>query len=94
MPTVKQAYIELERQGRIKSRPQSGYYWQADQARTLMPRPQQWLGSMPVEIKCRSLIEQVYEAIHLPNTVALGISNPVKAHPPDKALARLMRSVY
>lgn len=93
VPTVKQAYLELERQGRISARPQSGYYLKAQQARTLMPRPNHWLGSSPVEVNRRSLIEQVYEGVHLPNTVALGISNPVNAHPPDKALARLMRSV-
>jgi DNA-binding transcriptional MocR family regulator len=39
------------------------------------------------------MIEQVHAAVHLPDTVALGISNPIQAHPPDKALARLMRSV-
>ncbi len=39
VPTVKQAYIELERQGRICARPQSGYYLTAQQARTLQPRP-------------------------------------------------------
>jgi DNA-binding transcriptional MocR family regulator len=93
VPTVKQAYIELERQGKISARPQSGYYLKAQQARTLLPRPANWSGGKPVEVKCRSLIEQVHEAVHLPNTVALGISNPVHAHPPDKALARLMRSV-
>ena len=52
-----------------------------------------WAYCNPVEVSCRSLIEQVYDAVHLPDTVALGISNPVNAHPPDKALARLMRSV-
>lgn len=93
VPTVKQAYIELERQGAISARPQSGYYLKAQQARVLKPRPAQWQGSMPVEVKCRSLIEQVYDAVHLPNSIPLGISNPVNAHPPDKALARLMRSV-
>jgi hypothetical protein len=46
-----------------------------------------------LEISCRSLIEQVYEAVYLPDSIALGISNPVNAHPQDKALARLMRSV-
>jgi DNA-binding transcriptional MocR family regulator len=93
VPTVKQAYIELERQGRISARPQSGYYLKAQMARTLMPRPSHWTGSSPVEVNNRSLIEQVYEAVHLPDSVALGISNPVCTHPPDKALARLMRSV-
>jgi len=93
VPTVKQAYIELERQGAIYARPQSGYYIKAQQARTLKPRPAQWQASSPVKVKCRSLIEQVYDAIHLPDVIPLGISNPVNAHPPDKALARLMRSV-
>lgn len=93
VPTVKQAYIELERQGLICARPQSGYYLKAKQARTLMPMRAKWAGCEPAEVSCRSLIEQVYDAVHLPDTVALGISNPVNAHPPDKALARLMRSV-
>ena len=93
VPTVKQAYMELERQGVISARPQSGYYLKAQQARTLKPRPSLWQASAPAEIKCRSLIEQVYDAVHLPNSIPLGISNPVSAHPPDKALARLMRSV-
>ncbi len=93
VPTVKQAYLELERQGLICARPQSGYYLKAKQARTLLSMPAKWACCQPVEVSCRSLIEQVYDAIHLPDTVALGISNPVNAHPPDKALARLMRSV-
>jgi len=93
VPTVKQAYIELERQGRVCARPQSGYYLQAAQARTLKPRPAKWAQCDPVEVQGRSMIEQVHAAVHLPDTVALGISNPIQAHPPDKALARLMRSV-
>ncbi len=93
VPTVKQAYVELERQGTISARPQSGYYLKATQARTLLPMRAKWASCEPTEISCRSLIEQVYEAVHMPDSVALGISNPVHAHPPDKALARLMRSV-
>jgi len=93
VPTVKQAYIELERQGRVCARPQSGYYLTALQARTLKPRPAQWSHCAPATVQCRSMIEQVHEAVHLPNTVALGISNPIHSHPPDKTLARLMRSV-
>lgn len=93
VPTVKQAYIELERQGRVCARPQSGYYLTAQQARTLKPRPANWSRCAPTTVECRSLIEQVHEAVHLPDTVALGISNPIQANPPDKTLARLMRSV-
>lgn len=93
VPTVKQAYLELERRGRVYARPQSGYYLTAQQARTLLPRPNLWRGSRPVNLDCCSFIEQVYEALHLPDTVALGVSNPILSHPPDKTLARLMRSV-
>ena len=93
VPTVKQAYIELERQGRVCARPQSGYYLTALQARTLKPRPAKWSHCAPTTVQCRSLIEQVHEAVHLPDTVALGISNPIQINPPDKTLARLMRSV-
>lgn len=93
VPTVKQAYLELEKQGTISARPQSGYYLKAKNARTLLPMRAKWADCQPVEVACRSLIEQVYEAVHLPDVVALGISNPINAHPPDKALARLMRSV-
>jgi len=93
VPTVKQAYIELERQGQVAAKPQSGYFLQAAQARTLKPRPAKWAQCAPVEVQGRSMIEQVHAAVHLPDTVALGISNPIQAHPPDKALARLMRSV-
>ncbi len=93
VPTVKQAYIELERQGRVCARPQSGYYLTAQLARTLKPRPANWSHCAPAAVECRSLIEQVHEAVHIPDTVALGISNPIQANPPDKTLARLMRSV-
>lgn len=93
VPTVKQAYIELERQGRVCARPQSGYYLTAQQARTLKPRPTNWSHCAPATVDCRNMIEQVYEAVHMPDTVALGISNPIQANPPDKTLARLMRSV-
>lgn len=93
IPTVKQAYLELERMGLILAKPQSGYYLKANQVRTLLPMPSKWLQSQPVEVSCRTLIEKVYDAVHLPDSVALGISNPIKAHPPDKALARLMRKV-
>ncbi|WP_434017249.1 PLP-dependent aminotransferase family protein [Thalassotalea sediminis] len=93
VPTVKQAYVELERQGTISARPQSGYYLNAKHARTLQPMRAKWAQCQPVEVSCRSLIEQVYDAVHVPGTTALGISNPVNAHPPDKTLARLMRTV-
>ena len=57
VPTVKQAYIELERQGRVCVRPQSGYFLTALQARTLKPRPAKWSHCSPATVQCRSMIE-------------------------------------
>lgn len=93
IPTVKQAYVELERQGLISARPQSGYYLRAKQAKKLLPRRDKWACRPPEAVTCGHLIEKNYEVIHRPDTVALGVSNPIQAHPPDKTLARYMRSV-
>ena len=93
VPTVKQAYLELERQGAIAARPQSGYYLKAATVRPIQFNKQDWQTEAPVEVKCRSLIERVYEALHQKGKIPLGISNPIMACPPDKALARTMRRV-
>jgi len=47
----------------------------------------------PVEVRCQSLVEQCYQAVHSPNVVQLGTSHPVMASPPDKTLSRIMRRV-
>lgn len=93
VPTVKQAYIELERQGVVTAKPKSGYFLQAQLARTLLPMKSKWSKVDPCNVTCRSLIERVYDAVHLPHTMPLGISNPAQVYPADKALARLMRKV-
>ncbi len=93
VPTVKQAYLELERQGAIAARPQSGYYLKAPSARTLHTHTNNWRVAKPVKVRCRSLIERVYDALHQPGLVPLGIANPVMAQSPDKTLARTMRRV-
>ncbi|MFT5573326.1 MAG: DNA-binding transcriptional MocR family regulator [Cryomorphaceae bacterium] len=41
----------------------------------------------------QSLIEQVFDAIHQPGVIPLGIANPAGAHSCDKSLARTMRQV-
>lgn len=93
VPTVKQAYIELERQGTIAARPQSGYYLKAPAARKLRSTAAQWQMAEPVKVRCRTLIERVYDALHQPGLVGLGVANPIMANSPDKTLARTMRRV-
>ena len=91
IPTVRQAYIELERLGRVRARPQSGFYVQA---RNHMPLRRETCGdAAPVEVSRLTLIDQVYEAIHKPDVLPLGIANPSMALPPAKALHRTMKRV-
>jgi DNA-binding transcriptional MocR family regulator len=92
IPTVKQAYLELERLDVITARPKSGYYLNAQMLHLEKPkkcRP----AIKPMNVSCRSLIEQVYDAVHAADSIPLGIANPTYAYPSDKTLGRIMRRV-
>lgn len=90
IPTVKQAYLELERQGVLHAKAKSGYYLSCVQGNH--PRPNKARpAESPRAVSRQELIEDVFTAIHLPGQLALGVANPVAALPPTKALARAMR---
>lgn len=91
VPTVRQAYLELERRGRVEARPKSGYYVQAKRHNPLVR-----VGCRdckPVEVRCRKLIERVYDAIHQPGVLPLGIANPGMALPATLTLHRAMKRI-
>ena len=90
--TVMQAYSELERLEVIEARPKSGYFLKALQNDLIQPRRAS-LAKKPILVHKQTLIEQVFEAIHRPDVIPLGIANPVAVHSNDKALARIMRQV-
>lgn len=92
VPTIKQAYFELEHQGIIVARPQSGYYLRSADPASMSPKKAS-LAEQPVSVSRQQLIEQVYGAIHQPNNLPLGVANPVAALPATKALNRTMRRV-
>ena len=92
VPTVRQAYAELELQGLIEARPKSGYFLRAASNSVKQPRRVK-LAAKPLAVRRQSLIEQVFDAIHQPGVIPLGIANPTGAHSSDKALARIMRQV-
>ena len=92
IPTVKQAYVELERLGKVEARPKSGYFLKAASIDISSPKRPKFV-RRPVSVRCQTLIEEAYEAVHSPNILPLGVSHPVMASPPDKALARIMRRV-
>jgi len=92
IPTVRQAYVELERQRKIESRPQSGFYVRPHAANDIVdPAPSS--RGKPVGLSCRSLMERVYDGIHNPRLVPLGIANPCMAKPAAKSLHRAMKRV-
>jgi DNA-binding transcriptional MocR family regulator len=91
IPTVRQAYLELERQGRIEARPKSGYFVQAQRQNRLVSI--KCRNCRPMEVHCQNLIDRVYESIHQPGTLPLGIANPSMARPATKTLHRTMKRV-
>src|SRR5210317_2283237 len=56
IPTVRQAYIELERQRRVESRPQSGFYVRHQRANPIV-RPTPSFDGDPAPLACRPLME-------------------------------------
>jgi DNA-binding transcriptional MocR family regulator len=92
VPTVRQAYVELERQGRVESRPQSGFYVRAED-RNPMVSPGVCKNCQPQQVRCKSLIDRVYAGIHQPGVVPFGIANPTMARPAVKGLNRAMKRV-
>jgi len=92
IPTVRQAYIELERQRRIESRPQSGFYVRP-QAPNRLVSPAPSSSGVPCAMQCRSVMERVYDGINDPRLVPLGIANPCMAKPAAKSLHRAMKRI-
>jgi DNA-binding transcriptional MocR family regulator len=94
IPTVRQAYVELERQRRVESRPQSGFYVRGLLSNQLVrPAPRFRRSAKPVAVSRRSLMDRVFDGIHQPNVLPFGIADPSMARPPAKALHRTMKRV-
>jgi DNA-binding transcriptional MocR family regulator len=94
IPTVRQAYVELEKQRKVESRPQSGFYVRAPRENALVrPAPRFNRLARPKPVACRSLIDRVYDGLNRPDAVPLGIANPCMAKPAVKSLHRAMKRV-
>lgn len=91
IPTVRQAYLELERQGRIEARPKSGYFVHAKRLNPLVSI--KCRECKPMEVRCQTLIDRVYASIHQPGLLPLGIANPTMASPATKTLHRAMKRI-
>lgn len=91
IPTVKHAYMELERQGMILAKEKSGYFLN-QQCSSEQPKKAR-LPNKPMAVSRQQLIEQIFKSIHQPHNLALGVANPVAALPATKTLNRTMRRV-
>jgi len=92
VPTVRQAYIELERQRRVEARPKSGFFVRR-RAENPLVKPVSTDGCTPSPLCCRPLMERVYDGINRPELAPLGVANPSMAKPAAKALHRTMKRV-
>ncbi len=91
VPTVRQAYLELERLEWIEARPKSGYFVRPRTANALVRKTSR--RNEPVRVCCRDLLDDVHDAIHRPGILPLGVSNPTMALPATKTLHRAMKRV-
>jgi len=92
IPTVRQAYVELERQRRVEARPKSGFFVR-HRAGNEIVRPTSTASSAPSPLCCRPLMERVYDGINRPELVPLGIANPCMAKPAARTLHRAMKRI-
>jgi DNA-binding transcriptional MocR family regulator len=93
MSTVMEAYRLLEDRGRIRARPQSGYYVQAA-ARPLLAEPKASRpGKRPHRIQVSQLAYELNQKISSPEVIRLGAAAPGLEHLPLKAINRLMGQV-
>lgn len=92
VPTIQQAYSELERQGVIEARPKSGYFIKPASLE-ITPPSRVPLAAQPLAVRRQLLVEEVFAAIHQTGVLPLGVANPASAYSSDKALARNMRKV-
>ena len=94
IPTVRQAYVELERQRKIESRPQSGFYVRALRTNELVRTARAGkAANKPVSVNTRTLMERVYDGLYTADITPLGIANPCMAHPAAKSLHRTMKRI-
>ena len=92
IPTVRQAYVELERRRNVESRPKSGFYVRHQAANDIV-RPTRTTRMNPAALHCRSLMERVYDGINHPELIPLGIANPSMAKSAAKTLHRTMKRI-
>ena len=84
VPTVRQAYVELERLRRIESRPRSGFFVR-HVAEPPLVRSTPVGRARPRPFSARPLVQRVFDGIDRPDLVPLGIVSPSMAKPAGRS---------
>jgi len=91
--TVHQAYIELEKRGRIEAREKSGFYVRALQNNPLpSPAPEE-LVTKPCRVMINELAENIISDLQQEDTLQLGAAIASKELMPLKQLSRILKSI-
>lgn len=91
--TVMQAYVQLESQGRVETRPQSGFYVKSrpivepSLPKPTRPRP------LPRRIQFGDDISSLFSLSNVPGVIPLGVANPAHELLPSKGLTRALKKV-
>lgn len=89
--TVLQAYAQLEEQGLIEARPQSGYFV-TRQAAVNIPAPRRGRSQRaPRRVRIDEAVHTIFSLANRGDIVPLGIANPSPDLLPTKTLTRLVR---
>ncbi len=93
LATVTQAYLELERQGIVESRPRSGFFVRGlpglEPALPTCRRP----SAVPRRVRLGGIVESIFGATRDPSIVSLGFANPSPMLLPTEALSRVTARV-
>ncbi|MCP4670864.1 MAG: GntR family transcriptional regulator, partial [Desulfobacula sp.] len=91
--TVHQAYIELEKRGRIEAREKSGFYVKALQNNPLRSPVQKKLVTKPCRVMINDLAENIILDLHQDDKLQLGAAIASKELMPLKQLSRIIKSI-
>ncbi|MCP3941821.1 MAG: PLP-dependent aminotransferase family protein [Desulfobacteraceae bacterium] len=91
--TIYQAYIELEKRGRIEAREKSGFYVKVLATPPLCKPPRGEEDNKPSLVKINDLAQTILSDLQSDKVLQLGAAIPSKELIPIKQLARIMKSI-
>ncbi len=92
--TVHQAYIELEKRGRVEAKEKSGFYVRALLQSPLAVPKFETMSSTPSKVQLNDLVKTIIKDLQSDDVLQLGASIPSKELMPLKQLSRIFKSIH